>query len=62
MKNGLTCEENLARYLAFILCEFTSNAKFLNLVFWLASNFVSGHFLNVKKLNECLEELLIIEE
>ncbi|HDC1603406.1 hypothetical protein EEN62_25195 [Salmonella enterica] len=62
MKNGLTCEENLARFLAFILCEFTSNAKFLNLVFWLASNFVSGHFLNIKKLNECLEELLIIEE
>ncbi|ENM3689738.1 hypothetical protein [Yersinia enterocolitica] len=62
IKNGLTCEENLARFLAFILCEFTSNPKFLNVIFWLASNFVSGHFLSIKRLNECLNELLVIEE
>lgn len=62
IKNGLTCEENLARFLAFLLCGFTSNTRFLNLIFWLASNFVSGHFLNIKKLNECLNEILIIEQ
>lgn len=62
IKNGLTCEENLARFLAFLLCEFTSNTRFLNLIFWLASNFVSGHFLNIKKLNECLNEMLTIEK
>lgn len=62
IKNGLTCEENLAKFLAFILCEFTSNPKFLNVIFWLASNFVSGHFLSTKRLNECLNELLVIEE
>lgn len=62
MKNDLTCEENLARFLVFLLCQFTANTKFLNLIFWLASKFISGHFLSMDKINECLEELMVIEE
>ncbi|MEI7325234.1 hypothetical protein [Pectobacterium carotovorum] len=62
IKNGSTCEENLARFLVFLLCEFTPNPNFLNLILWLSSKFSSGHFLSISKLNKCLEELLMIEK
>lgn len=62
IKNRLTCEENLARFLSFLLCEFTPNPKFYKFISFLVYNFVSGHFLSIKKINECLNKLLIIKQ